>query len=170
MSALRFMPLVILAVLLALVAVPLWKGGAPKPPDVMTGKPVPAGEIAGIAPALLREGRVIVNFFASWCAPCAEEQPLLAHIAAEARVPVVGIAYKDDPQAIIDWLTAHGNPFAAVGYDAAGAAAINWGVYGVPETFLIEGGVIRWRHVGPLTVDVYRRDLAPRLSAAERTK
>lgn len=164
MKFLRLLPFAVLVILIAVVAVPLWQGGAPKPPDVMTGRAVPSAPLPGLDPALLRQGQVVVNFFASWCGPCAQEQPILSHLAAETGVPVVGIAYKDSVSAITAWLETHGNPFRVVAYDTGGVAAIDWGVYGVPETFLIENGVIRWRHVGPLDDVVYRRDLLPQLT------
>lgn len=161
----RFLPLAVFFIMALLVAIPLWQGGAPPPPDVMTGRAVPLTVIDGIDPALLQDGAVLVNFFASWCVPCAVEQPVLAQIRVENTVPMLGIVYKDTPEAIAAWLDKHGNPFHVVGWDQTGAAAIDWGVYGVPETYLVIDGILRWRHVGPLDAATYRRDLLPLLQA-----
>jgi cytochrome c biogenesis protein CcmG/thiol:disulfide interchange protein DsbE len=102
---------------------------------------------------LLTSGQpTIVNVWASWCAPCRQEHPLLMELAAEPGVRVVGINYKDQPENARRFLGALGNPFIAVGVDDSGRNAIEWGVYGVPETFILDGsGVIRHKHVGPLT-------------------
>lgn len=160
----RFLPLGLFLVFALFAAIPLWQGrGAPLPPDVMTGQPVPLAPVDGLPDTLLRDGTVLVNFFASWCAPCADEQPLLQRIADETGVAVAGIVYKDRRDAIADWLARHGNPFTVIGYDPQGRAAIDWGVYGVPETFLVRDGVIRWRHVGPLDADTYTKKLLPLL-------
>lgn len=146
----RFAPLLVFLALAVVFGAALLSGGAARPPDAMVGRAVPDTAIDGLDHALLAKGVVIVNFFASWCAPCAEEQPVLARMADTLRAKIIGIAYKDTRPRIADWLAEHGNPFAAIGYDAAGRAAIDWGVYGVPETFVVVNGVIRHRHVGPL--------------------
>lgn len=160
----RLIPLLIFLCIVAVAALPLLRGeGAPPPPDVMTGQRVPATTPDGIPPGYLNQGAVLVNFFASWCAPCADEQPVLAAIAADTGVAIAGIVYKDTAVNVEAWLERYGNPFTVVGYDTGGSAAIDWGVYGVPETFLVEDGVIRWRHVGPLTPDIYAEQLRPLL-------
>lgn len=160
----RFAPLIVFLFLACVMGVALMSGGAPKPPDAMVGRAAPAVTIEGLAGGNFEKGIVIVNFFASWCAPCADEQPVLARLAAEhADVRMVGIAYKDSQAAIAAWLDQHGNPFDVIGYDAQGAAAIDWGVYGVPETYVLVDGVIRHRHVGPLDDALAARDIAPLL-------
>ena len=104
----------------------------------------------------------LVNFFASWCVPCRAEHPLLLRLADEEKLPVYGIAYKDKPEAIGAWLNELGNPFSRIGLDQNGRTAIDFGVYGVPETYLIDrGGRIRFRQAGPLDADVVDETLLP---------
>jgi cytochrome c biogenesis protein CcmG/thiol:disulfide interchange protein DsbE len=157
----RFLPLLITVFLAGVFAVALLTGGAPQPPDVMLSRPAPAAPISGLDDRLLRTGTVVVNFFASWCAPCAEEQPHLLTLAKTKGFRVVGVAYKDKPAAIARWLEQHGNPFLAVGHDQDGAAALEWGVYGVPETYVLVDGVVRYRHVGVLDENTLKDAILP---------
>lgn len=159
----RFVPLIVFLVLALALGAGLLSGGARQPPDVMVGREVPQARIEGVDPAELGREVVVVNFFASWCAPCAEEQPVLAKLAQDSAVRMVGIAYKDTREAVDAWLSVHGNPFDVLGNDAQGLAAIDWGVYGVPETYVLVDGVIRHRHVGPLDEQTAARDIAPLL-------
>jgi len=113
-----------------------------------------------------RQGPVLVNFFASWCVPCLVEHPNLMRLAAEG-VPVFGINYRaggrDDPGAVA-WLRRHGDPYRRIGVDLGGRVAIDFGTYGVPETFLVDReGIIRWRMAGPITDTVLAEDLRPLL-------
>jgi len=121
------------------------------------GKPVP-----GLAPADLT-GRVsIVNVFASWCVPCREEHPVLLTLAKDSRIRLVGLNYKDDPANARRFLGQIGNPYAAVGTDPSGRIGIDWGVYGVPESFVIApDGTIAYKFIGPLTEDSLRDTLMP---------
>lgn len=106
---------------------------------------------------------VVANFWASWCVPCIVEHPQLMRLSREG-IPVLGINYKDRPADAAAFLTRHGNPFRRLGRDEPGRVAIDWGVYGVPETYLIDRqGIIRWRYAGPLTPDVLDQDLRPLL-------
>jgi cytochrome c biogenesis protein CcmG, thiol:disulfide interchange protein DsbE len=106
---------------------------------------------------------VLVNFFASWCVPCVVEHPQLMRLAREG-VPVFGVGYKDQPEDSRRFLERHGNPYRRLGMDLPGRAAIDWGLYGVPETYLIDReGLIRWRMAGPVTEDRLRADLGPLL-------
>ncbi|PWR22072.1 DsbE family thiol:disulfide interchange protein [Zavarzinia compransoris] len=139
-------------------------------PSALIGKPVPAFTLPGLDPqgpgladADLRAGSVtVVNVFASWCAPCRIEHPLLTALAKVPGLRVVGIAYKDKVEATVKFLDELGNPFALVGADVSGRVAIDWGVYGVPETYLVtKSGEIAWKHVGPLTEDVIRGQMLP---------
>ncbi len=164
----RFAPLVVFLLLALALGTALLSGGAAKPPDVMVGRALPQTPVSGLDLAMLGRGTVIVNFFASWCAPCADEQPVLARLAGQTSAPLVGIAYKDKSEAVREWLDAYGNPFDALGFDAQGGAAIDWGVYGVPETYVLVDGVIRHRHVGPLDDAAVARDIAPLLPEAVR--
>ena len=106
---------------------------------------------------------ILVNFFASWCVPCVVEAPTLMALAEE-HVPIWGIAYKDKAQAARAFLDRHGDPYARLAMDEPGRVAIDWGVYGVPETYLIDSsGVVRWRQAGPITPDVLETQLRPLL-------
>ena len=96
------------------------------------------------------------------CVPCLAEHPLLTRLAREDGIPVFGVNYKDETADATAWLSRHGNPYEKVGADADGRTAIDWGVYGVPETFVVDrDGHIRFRHAGPLTPDVVRTQLMP---------
>jgi cytochrome c biogenesis protein CcmG, thiol:disulfide interchange protein DsbE len=141
----------------------------------LVGKPFPAftlkglGEAKGFDTAALKtaaaEKPMLVNFYASWCIPCAAEADVLGALAAEG-LPVWGIAYKDTVDASAKFLSRYGNPYGRIADDADGRVAIDWGVYGVPETYLIDkAGVIRWHLAGPLTEDSVRDELRPALRA-----
>jgi cytochrome c biogenesis protein CcmG/thiol:disulfide interchange protein DsbE len=107
---------------------------------------------------------MLVNWFASWCMPCMQEAPMLARIA-QSGLPVWGIAYQDQPGAIAEYLSQYGNPYTRLASDASGLTAINWGVYGVPETYLIDRqGIVRWRWAGAITDDVLTQGLNPLLA------
>ncbi len=144
-------------------ALPSARNGQPAPPVVLT----PLGEGAPFTDATLREDGVkLVNYWASWCAPCRVEHPILMEIA-ESGVPVYGINYKDRPDDALGFLAELGDPYAAMGADNAGRVALDWGVYGVPETYVIDGdGVIRLRFAGPVTREVYQTRILPAIEAA----
>ncbi len=106
---------------------------------------------------------MLVNWFASWCAPCTAEAGMLGELA-KSGVVIWGIAYQDAPSAVAAYLGHYGNPYARLASDASGLTAINWGVYGVPETYLIDrGGIVRWRWAGALDAQVVARELMPLL-------
>jgi cytochrome c biogenesis protein CcmG/thiol:disulfide interchange protein DsbE len=106
---------------------------------------------------------MLVNWFASWCAPCVEEAPVLGQLA-QTGLAVWGIAYEDTPAAVANYLNLYGNPFERLASDSSGLTAINWGVYGVPETYLIDrDGIVRWRWAGALNPDVVLQTLTPLL-------
>ncbi len=116
----------------------------------------------------------LLNVWASWCAACRQEHPLLVELAQRKAVPIYGLNYKDQPAAAQAWLADWGNPYTASWSDALGKVGIDFGVYGVPETFLIDqAGVIRFKHTGPLTAQVLEQDVLPlvkRLSAASASQ
>lgn len=104
---------------------------------------------------------MLVNWFASWCLPCQQETPMLAKLAASG-ITIWGIAYQDQPDATADYLAKFGNPYQRIAADASGLTAINWGVYGVPETYFIDKtGIVRWRYPGALTQQVVDSQLMP---------
>ncbi len=175
MSRLLFiLPLVLFVVLAGYFGVRLRQVGDTPPnilPSAMIDKPAPAFDLApliegkpGLKTADLQgKGPHLVNIFASWCGPCRVEHPLLMRLAAEG-VPLVGINYKDKPQDATAWLEKLGDPFSAIGVDPTGRTAIDWGVYGVPETYVVDGeGRIRYRHVGPIMPQDLEEKIMPLL-------
>ncbi len=100
----------------------------------------------------------MVNFFATWCLPCREEHAYIKRFSDEKRIRVIGINYKDNPKKTIQWLKDMGNPYSNIPIDKNGKIAIDWGVYGIPETFIINSkGIIKYRHVGPITKKIYKK-------------
>ena len=171
-------PLVILPpVLFAALAATFWIGMNRHNPDdlpsMIVGQQAPAvvltalGDGAPFTDATLRDGRVkIVNFWASWCEPCRAEAATLGRMAA-GGLPIYGVNYKDKPAAALGFLADAGDPFSAMGADVAGQMAINWGVYGVPESYVIDGkGKVLLRLPGPITNDVLNSAIKPALAKA----
>ena len=145
-------------------------------PSQLIGKKVPDFDLPGLGGGPGFKGAdlqnpkqpLLVNFFASWCVPCMQEAGVLAEIAKQG-LPVWGITYKDAPAATQAFLAQNGNPYARIAMDRPGRVAINWGVYGVPETYFIDGGgIVRWRYAGALTDAVVQRDIVPLLERAEK--
>jgi cytochrome c biogenesis protein CcmG/thiol:disulfide interchange protein DsbE len=154
-----FLPL---GIFLALAAVFFFRIGGDHAvvPSALINKPAPelalpaleGANTPALDPASFKGNVTIVNVWASWCAPCRAEHRFLVAFAKDARVRVAGINYKDQPSQALRFLAQLGNPFAMIGVDTAGRAAIEWGVYGVPETFIVgRDGTIRYKLVGPLT-------------------
>jgi cytochrome c biogenesis protein CcmG/thiol:disulfide interchange protein DsbE len=145
-------------------------------PSVLIGKAAPRlelppldGAAKGFGPRELAAGHVtVVNVFASWCAPCHAEAPLLAKLAGRADFELYGLVQKDTPEKIRAFLAENGNPFARIALDADGRASIEWGVYGVPETFVVDGrGIVRARIVGEVTQEVLEKQLLPAVAEAK---
>ncbi|MGI9154043.1 MAG: DsbE family thiol:disulfide interchange protein [Rubrivivax sp.] len=140
-------------------------------PSPLIGKPAPAFALPRLddpTQTVKREdllGKVwVMNVWASWCAPCREEHPLVVAFARERKVPVIGLNYKDRPGDARTWLERLGNPYAATLIDFDGKVGIDFGVYGVPETFVIDAqGVVRFKHVGVLTRQVISQKIEPLL-------
>lgn len=133
----------------------------------LAGLKGPQGDVPGLTSSLLKGQVSIVNVWASWCVPCRIEHPVLMELAKDTRFMLAGINYKDSNENARRFLGQLGNPFAAVGVDPKGKAAIDWGVYGVPETFIIGAdGTIAYKHVGPLTPDSLNSSFLPALEAA----
>ncbi|WP_233416945.1 DsbE family thiol:disulfide interchange protein [Halovulum marinum] len=153
----------------------LWREAPDELPSALAGRTAPALELPPLdglgvpAPgpdALTADGIKLVNFWASWCGPCRAEHPTLEAMA-EAGVPIIGVNYKDQPEDALGFLRELGNPFTAVGVDAAGRAGIDWGIYGLPETFVIDAdGKVLLRHPGPITRAVYETRFQPLLGVA----
>ncbi len=163
------LPLILFAALAILFMARLFAGDPARLPSALIGKPAPVtvlpaleglqrGGVAlpGFSTEALRGKAVVLNVFASWCGPCREEHPLLMQLAAAApfttgKAVLAGLNHKDEPENARRFLSVLGNPYAVVGADRSGRTSIEWGVYGVPETFVIDReGLIIMKHVGPL--------------------
>ena len=150
-------PLILFAVVAAYFAIGFTKNASILP-SALIDKPVPTFDLPplkdtkpGLATADLKDDVVLVNMFASWCVPCRAEHPLLMQLARDKIVPIIGLNWKDRKSDAIAWLDELGDPYARIGHDPSGRTGIDWGVYGVPETFVIDKlGVIRYKQVGPL--------------------
>jgi cytochrome c biogenesis protein CcmG/thiol:disulfide interchange protein DsbE len=171
------LPIVIVAALVAA----FWIGLDPERdpsalPSALIDKPVPAVDLPGLAEGAPRlhlaafKGQLVaVNFFASWCLPCRAEHPLLKQLSAEFGVPVIGIAWKDKPEASRAFLAELGDPYVATGTDETGRTGIDFGITGIPETFLVDSeGIVRYRFAGPLSPDGLKNELAPAIAEAKK--
>ena len=145
-------------------------------PSVLIGKPAPAtmlpaldAQTRAFTAADLRSSHVsIVNVFASWCAPCRQEAPALRALSQLKGVALYGMVQKDTPQKVRAFLADVGNPYSRIDLDADGRASIEWGVYGVPETFIIDrNGIIRLRYAGPITADALANTILPAIESAQ---
>ena len=143
-------------------------------PSALILKPVPEFSLPplpgfehGLSRADLASGEPqILNVFASWCAPCRAEQPILMRLAREQGVTLRGLDYRDRPEDAVAWLAVAGNPYRSIGSDPANRVALDLGVYGAPESFVIDGrGVIRYKQVGPLTPEDVRQTILPLLAS-----
>ena len=174
------LPLLAFAVLAALFWFRLGDRDPSRIPSALIGRDAPqttlpplAGltrdnvPVPGLDPAAFKGKVSLVNVWASWCVPCHEEAPLLTALSADKRLQIVGINYKDTPDNARRFLGRYGNPFGRVGVDANGRASIEWGVYGVPETFVVgREGTIVYKLVGPITPDNLRNVLLPQMEKA----
>ena len=162
-------PVVVLLGLVVLLGIGL-KLDPREVPSPLVGKPAPAFDLPllepegqSLTPAKLSGRPVLVNFFASWCAGCQVEHPLLMEMAKQG-VEIVGMDYKDEPDAARQWLRRHGNPYRQVAIDREGKAGLDWGVYGVPETYVLApDGTILFKQIGPVTPQAWERHIKPLL-------
>jgi len=170
---LAFLPLVLMLVLGSVFWLNMGKDPA-ELPSALVGKPVPdfdlpplPGRTDGLAAADLRDGQPkLVNVFASWCVPCRIEHPVLMDLQRQG-IPVAGINYKDEPAKALAFIGQLGDPYSRIGADRDGRVAIDWGVYGVPETFVIDReGKIVLRFPGPLSPEIVRDRILPALAGA----
>ena len=138
-------------------------------PSPLVGKPAPAFSLpqlhdqAKVFSPNEMTGKVwLLNFWASWCGGCKEEHPVLLQLAKSGEVPIYGVDYKDTRDEALTWLRQHGNPYPLTAVDEAGRVGINYGVYGVPETYVIDkAGVIRYKQIGPLREDTLKTKILP---------
>lgn len=177
-----FIPLVLFLALAALFMYRLGTGDPSRIPSALIGHPAPPTNLPPI-PGLDRDGRpvpgldsagfngevTVLNVWASWCVPCHDEAPFLEQLSKDKRIQLVGVNYKDSPDNARRFLNRYGNPFVAVGRDEAGRTSIDWGVYGVPETFLVgRDGRVAYKLVGPITAENLARTLGPEIEKALR--
>jgi cytochrome c biogenesis protein CcmG/thiol:disulfide interchange protein DsbE len=177
------LPIVVFAGLAVLFVVGLGQEDPSRVPSVLIGKPAPEFQlppleglnhqgrpVPGFAKADLTQGGVtLVNIWASWCGPCRDEHPQLMKLAEMDGIRLVGINYKDDPENARRFLGALGLPYEAVGVDASGRTFVDWGAYGVPETFVVDGeGIIRHKYIGPITAEALDETILPMIEALYR--
>ncbi|HET7681427.1 MAG TPA: DsbE family thiol:disulfide interchange protein [Xanthobacteraceae bacterium] len=177
-----FLPLAVFVALAALFFLRLGGGDPSRVPSVLIGRPAPATVLPPV-PGLERDGKplpgitpeifsgkvTLVNVWASWCVPCHDEAPLLHQLSQDSRIQIVGINYKDQPENARRFLGRYGNPFVAAGADGNGRASIEWGVYGVPETFLVgRDGRVAYKLIGPITAENLQAELKPAIEKALR--
>ena len=134
-------------------------------PSVLLDKNVPKFETMSlfkekefVSSEVFGNKKQLVNFFATWCKPCRDEHSYIKRFSNQEGIDVIGINYKDDEQKVIVWLDKLGNPYSDIAIDKNGRIAIDWGVYGIPETFIVNSkGIIKYRHVGPITEKIYKK-------------
>ncbi len=174
------LPLFLFLGLVLLFLIRLYAGDPSHIPSALIGHPAPettlppvagldrSGQpVPGIDPLSFKGAVTVVNVWASWCVPCHDEAPLLMQLAQDNRLRLVGINYKDEPENARRFLGRYGNPFAAAGADRSGRAAIEWGVYGVPETFVVgRDARIAYKLVGPITPENLTSVLKPQIDKA----
>jgi cytochrome c biogenesis protein CcmG/thiol:disulfide interchange protein DsbE len=178
------LPLLLFLALAALFFFRLGSGDPSRIPSALIGREAPKADLPPVL-GLMQDGKpvpglngsefmgnvTIVNVWASWCVPCHDEVPFLEELAKDKRIRLVGINYKDQPDNARRFIGRYGNPFVAVGADPNGRAAIEWGVYGVPETFLVgRDGRIAYKLVGPLTEDNMKAVVMPAIEKALAAK
>ncbi len=172
-SPLMIAPPAIFVAFIALAAVGMFRDNPDALPSAREGQPAPAVKLTELPGKVsftdeaLRDGQVkLVNYWASWCAPCRVEHPTLQQLADEG-LPIYGVNYKDNPDKALTFLEELGDPYVAIGADASGRMALDWGLYGVPETYVIDGdGVVVLRFAGPVTQRVLKETLRPALEKA----
>ena len=179
-TLLVLLPLIAFIALAALFLYRLGSGDPSRLPSVLIGRPAPKTDLPPLA-GLERDGKAVpglsnasfmgavtvVNVWASWCVPCHDEVPFLEQLSKDKRIHLVGINYKDAPDNARRFLNRYGNPFAAAGVDENGRTSIDWGVYGVPETYVIgRDGSIAFKLVGPITAENLAGTLGPEIAKA----
>lgn len=177
----RWLPFLAFLLVAALLAAGVWLSRDPDRealPSALIGKPAPDFALPVLhEPTRVVTGRdlrgqpYVLNVWGSWCVECRVEHPVITRFAETKRVRVIGYNWKDEPADALAWLERFNNPYWVVLADEVGRTAIDFGVYGAPETFLVDAdGIVRWKHVGPLSDDIVRNELLPALAAAEQRK
>ena len=176
-NKLAFVPLILFVALAGVFAFQLTAGkDTSELPSALIGKAAPATDLPPLDPAMPGinsasfRGRVtVLNVFASWCVPCREEHPLLMQLSTRGDIRLYGINNKDRPEDAMRFLTRLGQPFAAIGTDGSGRVSIDWGVYGVPESFIVDNdGIIRFKWIGPMTPESIEKVIVPEIEKAKK--
>jgi len=168
MNRLLFLPLILFVVLVAFLLVGL-RHDPHEVPSPLINKSAPDFQLPRLQQATATfsakemRGKVwLLNFWGTWCVACREEHPLLVEYAKTGGVPIYGVDYKDERAAALQWLDEFGNPYALTAFDVDGRVSIDYGVYGAPESYLIDrNGVIRFKQIGPITPDVWQKQILP---------
>ncbi|MCB1742761.1 MAG: DsbE family thiol:disulfide interchange protein [Gammaproteobacteria bacterium] len=171
----RYAPLGIFAVVVVVFLVGLTRDPR-EVPSPLIGKPVPEFSLETLSHPQTRIARAdllgkitLINFWATWCVGCREEHPLLIEVAREPGVTLIGMNYKDERPAALDWLRRHGDPYRQSGFDQSGRLGLDLGVYGLPETFLVDAeGTVIYKQTGPLTPRIWERELRPLIERLNR--
>jgi len=174
----RLLPLAAFAALAVLLGVGVMMNSGKDTsalPSPLLGKPAPdfALPVLGEPERIItRESLLgapyLLNVWGSWCPACRDEHPVITRLAESGRIRVIGYDYKDEPEEAFRWLAQFGNPYDLIIADVEGRAALDWGIYGAPETFLVDAqGMIRWKFVGPVTDEVVQQQLLPLLETLE---
>lgn len=169
-------PIALFLILAGLFLTAIYRGDPSRLPSALVGRYVPTFDLPAVAgldvPGLSSQDfgtgqPMVVNVWASWCVPCREEHSVLVALKGLTDAPIVGLNYKDDAESATRFLGTLGNPFTQVGADTTGRVSIDWGVYGVPETYVVDGrGLIVYKHVGPLTPEALETEILPALKQA----
>ena len=174
--ALFLLPLIVFVIIAGVLFVNLVRPQNIALPSTLVDKPAPSvalppldSSVKGFGPQDLRAGRVtVINVWASWCVQCRLEAPALAALSQQRGFALYGFVYKDTPEKARAFLNDVGNPFSRIGIDRSGRAGIEWGVYGAPETFIVDGkGIVRERFVGPISDEALRSDILPAVAQAQ---
>jgi cytochrome c biogenesis protein CcmG, thiol:disulfide interchange protein DsbE len=176
MSKKLLIPLGVFVVLFAFLLVGLWRDPR-EVPSPLIGKPAPSFVLAQLhepaktlGPADLKGQVWLLNVWASWCVSCREEHPLLVELGKAKVVPIVGLNYKDESVAGKRWLTQNGDPYTVSVVDRDGRVGIDWGVYGVPETFVVDkAGTIRYKQIGPITAEALEKKILPLIRELQKS-
>jgi len=176
MSSKLLTPLVIFVVLCGFLLVGLSRDPR-EVPSPLIGKPAPQFKLAqlhepskSLGPADLKGQVWLLNVWASWCVSCREEHPLLVQLAKAKILPIVGLDYKDETAAGIRWLETNGDPYSVSVVDSDGRVGIDWGVYGVPETFVVDKtGTVRYKQIGPITAEALEKKILPLIRTLQQS-
>jgi cytochrome c biogenesis protein CcmG/thiol:disulfide interchange protein DsbE len=176
MKAKFLIPLVLFLVLAVFLAIGLNRDPH-EVPSPLINKPAPAFEIPQLSepnqsfsPASMKGQVWILNVWASWCVACREEHPVLVELAKSKMAPIIGLDYKDKREEALAMLAKQGNPYVLSAFDSNGRVGIDYGVYGVPETYVIDKtGIIRFKHIGPITMDLLNQKIYPLISELQKS-